>query len=111
MPRLSPSVPIWAQLPASWPETPRCDDAIYPDEYLEFWSDRYVERGYFYRGVTLMQFLANPLRYEHSELYPEPLPLLGRQYRIRSRLIEAEHIARPHWHEGEPLDLSWVDKQ
>lgn len=94
-----------------WPESPRCDMAIYPDQYIDFWSDRYVERGYFYRGVTLMQFLARPLRYEHSELYPEPLPLLGRQQRVRSRLIEAEHVARRFRREGELLDLSWVAKQ
>lgn len=103
--------PTWSLLPLGWPETPRLDDATYPDEYLELWADRYVERGYFYRGVTLMQFLANPLRYEHSELYPEPLPLLGRQYRIRSRLIEAEHVARRFGGDGDLLDLSWVAKQ
>lgn len=103
--------PNFALLPPGWPDTPRLDDAIYPDAYLEHWADRYVERGYFYRGVTLMQFLASPLRYEHSELYPEPLPLLGRQRRIQSQLLDAERVARPFWRAGDPLDLSWVGKQ
>ena len=101
----------WALLPPGWPEAPRVDDATYPDEYLERWADRYVARGYFYRGVTLMQFLANPHRYEHDELYVEPLPLLGRQERLRSRLIDAEILAKRFQRDADLLDLSWVAKQ
>lgn len=45
------------------PEAPKVDDAIYPDEYIEYWGQRFVEGGFAYLGVTLMQFLARPLRY------------------------------------------------
>lgn len=109
----APRMPAcWECLPADW-DAPEIDDATYPDEYLEFWADRYVKRGYFYRGVTLMQFLANPQRYEHDDRYADPLPLLGRQRRVQSRLIAAErfaHTFQPQ-RDGQPLDLSWVNHQ
>jgi len=108
--RERPRMPTWWEcLPLDWQSRP-IDDATYPDEYLEYWSDRYVARGYFYRGVTLMQFLANPHRYENDDAHVDPLPLLGKQRRIQSRLIMAERFAQ-HFQpqrDGQPLDLSWV---
>jgi hypothetical protein len=94
---------------AKWPEAPQVGNAIYSDEYIEFWGERYVAGGWLYRGVTFMQFLARPRQYETDERYSPVLPLLGKQMRVRSRLIAAERRARKAQlqRDGEPLDLAW----
>ncbi|HEU4601546.1 MAG TPA: hypothetical protein VFS24_06245 [Steroidobacteraceae bacterium] len=95
-----------------WPEANRIDDAIYPDEYIEYFADRYVAGGWVYRGVTLMQFLARPFRYINNNDAP-PQPLLGAQVRVRNRLIKLERTARKRQtlRDGEPLDLAWLTRQ
>lgn len=58
----------------------------YSDEYLEHYADRYVALRLKGHGVTLMQYLAAPARYEHLAL--EPLPLLPAQRAVQARLDE-----------------------
>jgi hypothetical protein len=94
-----------------WPETPRVDDAIYSDEYLDRWADAYVAGGFCYRGVSLMQFLARPRRYLEDAHHSDPLPLLGRQRRIQSRVLNAELRAGRPQRDGEPLDLAWSTRR
>jgi hypothetical protein len=94
-----------SSMPTSWPEVPRAGSAIYSDEYLDYWADRFVSGFWLYRGVTLMQYLANPQTYERRE---QPLPLLGRQRRVQGRLLELEaRVKREReLRDGEPLDLT-----
>jgi len=85
------------------PEAPRIGSAVYQDEYIEYWADRFVEGGFCYRGVTLLQFLAMPQLYVN-----EHRPLLPHQRRVRTRVINAElrAMSGPQ-RDGEPLDLAW----
>ncbi|HEU4603438.1 MAG TPA: hypothetical protein VFS24_15800 [Steroidobacteraceae bacterium] len=94
-----------------WPEANRIDDATYPDEYIEYFADRYVAGGWVYQGVTLMQFLALPYRYISSDTTSQPL--LGSQLRVRNQLIKLERRARKAQtqRDGEPLDLVWLTRQ
>lgn len=32
----------------------------YPDEYIDYWSDVFIERGLWNHGITLERFLVNP---------------------------------------------------
>jgi hypothetical protein len=91
------------------PEAPQVDNAIYSDEYIEFWGARFVDGGFAYRGVTLMQFLARPRRYLTDERYAAQRPLLPRQRRVQTRLLDAELVAmhRQAPRDGELLDLAW----
>ncbi len=63
----------------------------YPDEYLNFWADRYVERGMHLYGITLAVFLAHlheieaALDGEHG-----PLPLLMSQRAVSARELSME---------------------
>lgn len=102
--------PLISSLPLSWEESPRVSGAIYPDEYIDYWADRFVSNGWLYRGVTLMQYLANPQSYERRE---RPLPLLSAQRRVQGRLLALERRAliEQELHDGEPLDLSWLTRR
>lgn len=94
------------------PDAPHVGSARFPDHYLEFHADAYVRGGWCFRGVTLMQYLATPDRYEHSGQYPEPLPLLARQRRVQARVLEAEQRALRAQgpSPGELLDLAWGER-
>lgn len=61
----------------------------YSDEYIEYWADRYVEIGYARRGITLLEFLADPQRYEDTHR-TGALSLLRRQRAVRNRVLEEE---------------------
>lgn len=92
-----------------WPEVPRVGTAIFADDYIDYWADQFIALGLVYRGVTLMQFLANPARFTDPERNPEPLPLLGSQLRVQREVaeLEREALERMDQREGEPLDLAW----
>jgi len=64
----------------------------FSDEYLEFYADRYVRAGIGIRGVTLLQYLVNPHRYDNFDPDLDPLPLLGSQSRIANRLLEPHSL-------------------
>ncbi len=87
------------------PQVPRADNAIYSDEYIERWGRVFVAGGYVYRGITFMQVLARPHRYPSLDA---PQPLLPKQMRVRTRVIDAELQASRYQYprHGEPLDLS-----
>ncbi|WP_445157374.1 hypothetical protein [Halomonas sp. E14] len=81
----------------------------YPDEYLEYYADRYVALYLKGHGVTLDQYLYDPARYE--PLAEAPLPLLPEQQAVQARLdaeaerVEAEvaHLPRRNGAVVEPL--------
>ncbi|MEX0745291.1 MAG: hypothetical protein WD118_06780 [Phycisphaeraceae bacterium] len=57
---------------------------IYSDEYLERMGDRYVALHLRGHGVTMVQYLSDPERYEALAL--EPMPLLPAQKAVQARL-------------------------
>lgn len=46
---------------------------MYPDEYLNYFADKYVAERIGAHGVSLEQYLAEPARYARLALEPEPL--------------------------------------
>lgn len=59
----------------------------YTDAYLEYYADRYVALYLKGHGITLVQYLAAPDRYEHLAF--APLPLLPAQNNVVLRLWHA----------------------
>ena len=52
---------------------------MYTDEYLNHYADRYVRHGLRECGVTLLQYLADPARYEAlADLLPRQRVAAGK---------------------------------
>lgn len=75
------------------PQANKVDRAIYPDHYIEFYADRWILQGKALKGVTLMQFLARPNRYDNLDTSLDPLPLLPVQEKIRKKTLMNEFKA------------------
>lgn len=45
----------------------------YSDEHLEYYADRFIRLWIARHGVTLAQYLINPVQFERLALEPEPL--------------------------------------
>lgn len=56
----------------------------YPEPYLEYWADRYVELDLAAQGVPLLAFLADP--HGHLHLGERPRPLLPAQEAVAERV-------------------------
>ncbi|HYW03584.1 MAG TPA: hypothetical protein VFA86_06530 [Gammaproteobacteria bacterium] len=61
---------------------------MYSDEYLEHYAERFLRDRLGAHGVTLVQYLADPARYEHLTERHEPL--LPRQRLVQRQVYEAE---------------------
>ncbi|NOY61765.1 MAG: hypothetical protein GXP10_01205 [Gammaproteobacteria bacterium] len=70
---------------------------MYSDEYTHYWAEIYVANNLIYHGVTLDQFLADPMRALTNFVFSaspmvspecEHLPLLPRQVAVK-RTLEA----------------------
>ncbi|MDY6979187.1 MAG: hypothetical protein SV201_04860 [Pseudomonadota bacterium] len=62
--------------------------APYPDEYLDYWCDTYVFLHLKEHGITVRQFLLDPVPY--IERLCNHLPLLPQQRAIQARLDREE---------------------
>ncbi len=89
-PLLIPRKPRTDVLPAADRSATTEGTQRWSDAYVEHWAQRYLDNGLSIRGVTLMQFLANPRRYDNGDQSLDPLPLLGAQRRVQRRLLMAE---------------------
>lgn len=65
---------------------------LYSVNYLERCADQYAAMRLHAHGVTLDQYLADPARYEHLALEPEPL--LPQQRAVQARIDAEEAAAR-----------------
>lgn len=77
-----------------WPSANDIGRAVYSNEYLDFFADRWIAAAIGIRGVTLMQYLANPKRYDNMDKSLDPLPLNAKQRRVRDELLAEELRAK-----------------
>lgn len=66
---------------------------VYPDEYIEYYAERYMALCLRYHGISLLQYLAAPEACERAAL--EHMPLLPAQRAVQARL-DAGGAAAPH---------------
>lgn len=64
--------------------------STYPDEYLHYWSDRFIERGVANYGITLDSYLAHPHEIEAALAGEADLPLLLKQRAVSQRQLDIE---------------------
>src|SRR5690606_5424305 len=57
---------------------------VYPDEYIEYYAERYMALCLRYHGISLLQYLAAPEACERAAL--EHMPLLPAQRAVQARL-------------------------